>query len=400
MSTVINDRQLSGIDASLWVTLQTQSGEIQPTPEFQQFRRTDGRPLTTLTYGQSGEIKSNRQGLKNILENSEYAAEISSEFTFQTVPFLTAGIHSDAPVDGGFVDFATIAATATGFLDSGGTAFANLSVNDWVYMTNFTDSSIDGWYKIQTKVSDGEITTFSAPPATEAEGALVSGESVKYVSGKTQCYYVLQDRQEDDSEVGGISYETYFDAPIQTFSFEIPTSGLITVTQSFLPQSKVDGYAAIAGQTDAPDDLSTPLTASGSSNFRGFYYNGVLTQNCSIKSGGFSVENGYEADQCAGRLGSSQVIGQPTYTAGTMTVASPESDSKVWFKRFASGERFSLAQPFFFDSGASVIIDMPQVLATGYTPATGAGILNAEVETAIEEGPDGYTVAVFTNGTL
>lgn len=397
--TTINDRQLSGVDVSLHVAEQTTSGQVNANPVFDTYRRTDGRPVETITYGQSGEIKSNRQGVGNVTENIEFAAEISSEFTLQTLPFLLAGIHAADPVDNGVQDSTTISATATGFEDSADLAFADISVNDWIYMDGFANSALDGWYKVQAKADAGTITTFTAPSATEAAGASVSVESVKSVSGKTQTYYILQDRQEDDSETGGISYETYYDAPIQSFSFEIPTSGLITVSTSFLPQSKVPGYAAIAGQSDNPLATDAPATASGDSNFLGFFYNGVKVENCGIKSGGFSVENGYEADPCAGRLGSGQVIGQPTYTGGALSTASPESDSKVWKKRFANGERFSLAIPFALD-GASVVIDMVQTLVTGVSPTTGAGILNSEAETALEEGPDGHTVAVFTNGTL
>lgn len=68
----------------------------------------------------------------------------------------------------------TVSATASGFDDSGNDLFTELAVGDAFSISGFTNSAIDGDYVVVGKTDAGTISTFPAPPATEASGQSVT----------------------------------------------------------------------------------------------------------------------------------------------------------------------------------------------------------------------------------
>lgn len=68
----------------------------------------------------------------------------------------------------------TVAATASGFDDSGDDLFTEVVVGDSFNITGFTDTTINGDYVVVGKTDNGTITTYPAPPATEVAGASVT----------------------------------------------------------------------------------------------------------------------------------------------------------------------------------------------------------------------------------
>lgn len=157
MATIVNDRSLSGNDISVYLSLQTTKGEIDANPVFDPFRRTEGKPRQEITYVQSEEVKTNRQGRIQVQDASTFTGELSYEVNQTTAKYLDATIHGEA-TDNSILASTDIGATATGFF-SGAAVFTNLSEGDWFYISGFTDSSNDGYYKISQKLSDSEIYT-------------------------------------------------------------------------------------------------------------------------------------------------------------------------------------------------------------------------------------------------
>lgn len=68
----------------------------------------------------------------------------------------------------------TVAATATGFTDSGSDLFTEIVVGDSFSVSGFTSSSIDGKYLVTAKASNGSISTYPAPPTTETAGQSIT----------------------------------------------------------------------------------------------------------------------------------------------------------------------------------------------------------------------------------
>ena len=397
MTSIINDRSLSGRDFSVHLSLQTESGVIQPNPEFLKFRRTDQKITKTYSATTSNEIKTDRQGRSNVIDTTDIAGDIPFELTQQTIPYFAAAIHS-VEDDNSSAGVLTIAATSTGFDDSSDTVFSGMVVGDWFHVSGFADSSIDGWYKILTKTDDGTVDTTFAPPATEASGASVNVASVKYQSGSTQCLYIGQNRVNDLSAAGGVAYETFYDGVINTLSIEIGESGIVTGTMGLKFSKEVPGSSAIVGQTDGPEDVSDPVSSGGDKFVTPFYLDGEKTdQKCDGKSFSLSTDNGYQDDRSAGCAGARQVLSDPTYT-GNLVTRARVSESRKWQLKSLNQTRVGVAVEVHWDDGKAAIFEIPQAFISSHTQNTGINSISSnEMELAAEGSPDGGTIRMYLN---
>jgi hypothetical protein len=95
---------------------------------------------------------------------------------------VSAGTHNElvaSSIGGVFttplaISAATIAATATGFTDSGsGFVTGGIVAGQMVKLSGFSNTAIDGIYRVDT-VAAGEITTTPVPPSTETEGQTIT----------------------------------------------------------------------------------------------------------------------------------------------------------------------------------------------------------------------------------
>lgn len=397
MATTITDRSIGGSDWSMYLSLQTNSGAVDPSPVWTPFRRTDGVSKKTISRTTSNEVKTNRQGRQNIDDTSDIASELSFELTQQTAEFIGAAIHS-VEDDNSVASLATIASTATGFDDSLDSAFANMEAGDWFYVTGFTDSTIDGWYKIAVKTDDGTVDTTFAPPVIEAAGATVNVESRKYASGVTQCLYAGQSRVIDDSAAGNISHYTTIDGVVNTLAMEFGESGIATGTLGIKFGQELPGTSALAGQTDAAADTSDVIGTGGDKFMAPIYIDGLPTSDkCNAKSFSLNIDNQYQDDRSAGCNGARQVLSDPAYT-GNLTTRALKSKSTEWRDKYRAGTRFSVALEVKWPDGREMIIEGVQAVITEWDGATGTNAISSnEMSIAFEEGSTGDTIRMFLN---
>ena len=395
MATTVNNRSLSGNDISLYLSPQTTKGEINATPAFDQFRRTEGVAKKAVTYVTSSEVKANRQARAQIRDAVTYAAELSFEVNQSTAQYLDAMIHGDQ-VDNSVSSVATIGADALGFVSSNAD-FANLEVGDWFVITGFADSTIDGAYKISVKDDDNNIETYTAPAATEVEGATVSFESMKTSSGSAPTYYTVQNRTVDKSAVGDVSYRTFYDAIINTGSFEIGETGVITGNFALNIESLVAGSALISGQTDNAVDTSD--YASAIDNISTTFVDGV-NSNCGVKSMSLEFNNNYQGDRSAGCSGERYVAGDIDATGNLVTRAMIDNTFE-WRDKYdeSSPIPVSIAPYFIWSDGRWMIIDIARAIITDHTMPNGSNVVssNEMTYTATEEPVTGITVNIFRN---
>lgn len=393
MTTTVNDRSLSGNDIGVYLSLQTVKGVINTNPVFSQFRRTEGKASETIAYTTSSEVKSNRQARQQIQESSTNAAELSFELNQQTAPYLDALIHG-TKADNSYTA-STIASDANGFNDSAN-GFTNLSVGDWIQVSGFATASINGFYKISAKASNGDIETTVAPAAVEAEGQAVTFSSMKTASGSAQCYFTVQNRTVDNSAADDIAYDTFFDGIINTGGFEIAETGIVTGTFALNIESKSAGTAAIAGQTDAAADTSQVI-GSGGGGLSSIYVDGADSE-CEVKSMGLEFNNNYQGDRSAACEGERYAFGD-VETTGALVTRAVISNTFDWRNRFSNGTRFSVATLMQWPDGRWLIVDVLRAVPITHEMADGTNVIASNDMTyGAEEQPTiGRTVQIFRN---
>ena len=258
-ATIVNDRSLSGNDISVYLSPQTTKGEIDANPVFDQFRRTEGKPKKEITYVQSAEVKTNRQGRIQVQDASTFTGEPAFELNQSTAPYFDAMIHGVSS-DNSVTGVITIGTDSLGFVSTNND-FAGYSVGDWFMASGFTDPLLNVLYKISVWTDANNIETYVAPASVEAEGNSITIDSIKSSSGSSQCYFTTQTRTVDKSAAGDIDYRTFYDAVINTGSMEIGETGIVTGSFALAIEQLNPGSALISGQTDNIVDTSDPVSA-------------------------------------------------------------------------------------------------------------------------------------------
>jgi len=381
--TTVNDRSLSGNDISV----------IDASPVFDPFRRTEGKPKQEITYVQSSEVKSNRQGRTQVQDASTFTGELAFELSQDTAKYLDGMLHG-ASVDNSVTSVITIGTTATGFVSSN-TDFANLSVGDWFFISGFADSDNDGYYKIKTYTDNQNIDTEVAPATIEAEGATVSFESMKTSSGSDQTYYTTQTRTVDKSSAGDIDYRTFFDAVINTGSIEVGETGIVTGSFALAIEALNPGELILAGQTDNATDASDPV--SSINNISAIYVDGV-NSNCGVKSFGLEFNNNYQADRSAACNGERYAFGDVEAT-GALVTRAVISNTFEWRDRFEASTPIALACIFTWSDGRWLILEIMRAKLTEHNMPDGSNVISSnEMSYGAEEDPvTGTTVQMFRN---
>lgn len=392
MPTTVTDRQLSGGDWAVYLSEQTASGAVNTSPVWTPERRTEGRIKFTPSYVTSSEVTGDFNPVSQIQDGKESVGEISFELTKQKINRLFAAIYgAETQVT---ETSSTIAATASGFTSTDD-SFADVAVGDFIFVTGFANSALNITYRITAKADNDTISTYPAPAATATASASITVKSFKTANANTPTYFSGQNRVIDQSKTDDIDFQTFVDGLINAFSVEIGESGVITGSQTIQFARKLDGTAAVSGQTTAAATTDAPLSAV--QNVANWYLNDV-TALCELKSATISISNENQRDQAAG-CGDRYVRGSNPVITVEGVKRSSVANSMVVRDYFVEGTRVGFAVEFSHGNGEKTVITIPQCVVTAHDmPDTQNVISNDEFTlTAEKSAALGYSIAVFRN---
>lgn len=385
-------RLLSGNDYSVHLSKQTAKGAIDSNPAFDAFRRTEGKARKNVSYVQSGEVKTNRQARQNVKDASTFAAELGFEMNEQTIGYMIDAIQATEATAS--VTDTDISADADGFVDAAGNGFADMEVGDYIFVSGFSDSSLNRTYRISVKNSDGDIETQPAPATTEAAGQSVTIQTKRSASAENISYYTVQTRVTDESATGNVDYQTFYDGQINTASFEVGESGIITGNFAIVAENQQSGNEEISGQTDNTADTSEVLSAINDV-VRVWLDN--VDSAATVKSMGFEFNNNLQEDRAAGNEGAQYANGEITLS-GALVARLPVSDSQAWRDRYLNGTNVALALEVDHGGGKCTVIEIPQAVITEHEIADGSNVVaNSEMTYTAEEDSRGYTCVIYRN---
>lgn len=381
-------RTLSGNDISAWKVEQTVKGEIPVNPEFNYFRRTEGAARKNVAYVQSSEVKTNRQARQNLKDTVTFPAELSFEMTKQTIGEMQAAFQSTESVR--TATSSTIEFDATGASSTDG-SFTDFEAGDYIFVSG--SGSNDGVFKVTAK-TDSDNVDLSPAPTVEAAGASITVDSNRTVTAKTPRYFAIQTRTVDQSAVDNIDYRTFYDCQINTGSFEIAETGIVTGAANYVGEQLEDGSAAISGQTDAAIDQSAVISAQ--SGIEQFWVDGT-PDDCILKSMGFELTNNLQEDNAAACEGAEYANGDLGLT-GSLVARNRIDDANVWRDRYENGTNIELAVTVDHGEGEKTVFVVESCKITEHTRATGSNaVANSEMTYSAEESSRGYTAAIYRN---
>jgi hypothetical protein len=392
MPTIVADRQLTGADFGVYLTPQTNSGQLDANPVFTPFRRTEGRIKSTPAYTTSAEVLLDYAPSAQVQDGRESVAELSFEATKQSVGFLLAAIYgTEQSVT---ETSATIASTLTGFTSTDD-SFADFQVGDWVFVSGFANAALNRPYLITANPDDDTITTTPAPAAVVAASASVTVQTKRTRNANDATYYGGQTRAVDQSKVGNVDYQTFVDGMINAFSLEVGESGIIGGSQTLQFGTKLPGTGAVSGQTDAVAGSDAPLSAV--QNVSDWFY-GDERALCVIKSATISISNENQRDQAAG-CGDRYVRGSNPVVTIEGSARSSVADSMQIRDQFDNGTRVGFAVTFDHGGGDKTIIYIPRNVVTAWDMPDGQNVISVNnfTLTAENDAAAGFFIGVYRN---
>tara|TARA_Y100000310_G_C20659926_1_gene804152 strand:+ start:104 stop:1270 length:1167 start_codon:yes stop_codon:yes gene_type:complete len=294
---------------------------------FTKVHNLSAEGLAQPSYVQSEIVDTDGQAAQFIYDDRELSSTVETEYKDGTPARFNRAIHAVESITN--VTGTDIATTATGYDSGASNAFADLTVGDFFWPTGHHDTGLNIAHHITAKADDNNVTVAVAPTSVEAAGGSITIYSRKNTSGKTRGYEAFQTRKLNTSLGDNTSHQTLLNGAINTFGITMDTGGIIKVSEASLYEKKVDGVAALAGQTDGVADSSASY--SSRINVKGYFVDGV-SELCRFKTMDIQIDNGYESDSASGC--DSKVLAKGPITS-TMTITSrmAADDSDKWENR-------------------------------------------------------------------
>lgn len=385
------DRQLTGSDFKTHFAYQVAYGQLNDPLQLIPMRKSEGGIKVAPTYTQSPERPADREAISQVQDTETIEASISSGVSLQSFQHFISALCGVQEVQVTITE-SSIGITGTGFSGSAGD-FDGLDVGDWFFLESATNPLNNVAYLVSGKTST-TLTTYPAPAAIQASGSPLTLKSFKTSTGETPTLLIMQDSCVDDSALGGVRYRTAFNGFTNTATLTIGETGALTYQSTVQFERRVEGNAAIPGQSYLPEPQDDVL--SSVQNIKQFILNNTFA-TCKIKSMSFEFNNNNQTDQAAGctqRMGLGQIS-----LSGSIVARSPKSQPFQFRDFYENGSNIlGTGVILDFGDGKSAVIIMDRIKLTEHDqPTTSNTIASSSCTYNAEKGQYGKTLRIFRN---
>jgi len=355
------------------------AGETPVSPALQLLRITGESLQSSNSTTMSEELRDDRATSDLVLTDQSNAGDINCEFSSVAFDELLEGaMLTDSTwtsTDNG--GEATIASTGTGFTDSGnGLIASGIQVGQYISLSGFTDTTIDGFYRI-TSLTAGSIDTFPVPPAIEAEGATVTYKGQTIKSGKADHSYTFQKAHRG---VSPVVYQNFRGVRVSTMNMELSVGDLAKVSFGLLGVSGDVTESIIAGQTELAKHTNDIMNAVGDVTNISAVGVGISTV-IRFTSLTLSYDNALRELKALGTLGSIDVVAGTIVANATIN---PYFEDKELLESFLNNGAFSLSWQLSSSDGYDYIFTLPNVKFSTQNLAAGSKDTDMIVESEVQ----------------
>ena len=368
------------------------AGTTPATPAMQILRYVSESLQVNNATTQSQEITTTRDVPDLVVTDQSNSGDISSELSGTTFDALMEGaLMTDATWTAEALAVSTVAATATGFTDSGsGFVSEGFVVGQFVNVAGFTDTTINGFYRVKTVVA-GEITTYPVPPATEVAGAAVTVDGSTISSGKTDHSYTVQKSFLDLSTV---SYQNFRGCRISTMTMSLTVGSIVTTGFGFMGMTSESTTSQIAGLTEVAKTTTDVMNAVTNISNIVATDESLVTTAIKFTDLSLSFDNTLRDLKAIGTLGAIDI------RAGTINATAsinPYFENIQLLEAYLASTSFTLSWQATSSDGYTYIYSLPSVKFTSQGLAAGSRdadmIINGQVQ-AILDTASGKTMRI------
>ena len=368
------------------------AGTTPATPAMQILRYVSESLQVNNATTQSQEITTTRDVPDLVVTDQSNSGDISSELSGTTFDALMEGaLMTDATWTAEALAVSTVAATATGFTDSGsGFVSEGFVVGQFVNVAGFTDTTINGFYRVKTVVA-GEITTYPVPPATEVAGAAVTVDGSTISSGKTDHSYTVQKSFLDLSTV---SYQNFRGCRVSTMTMNLTVGSIVTTGFGFMGMTSESTTSQIAGLTEVAKTTTDVMNAVTNISNIVATDESLVTTAIKFTDLSLSFDNTLRDLKAIGTLGAIDI------RAGTINATAsinPYFENIQLLEAYLASTSFTLSWQATSSDGYTYIYSLPSVKFTSQGLAAGSRdadmIINGQVQ-AILDTASGKTMRI------
>lgn len=337
------------------------------TPVMKRIRFKSEGLVRNNSTTESEEIRNDRATADLVVTDQSNGGPVTCELSGGAFDeLIEAALFADATwtsVDNG--GETTIAATATGFTDSGnGFVSAGIQVGQFLKFSGFTNAALAGYYRVVSVVA-GEITTYPVPVATETAGQSVTyvGSTVK--SGSTDASFTIQKAHKG---VSPVVYENFRGMRVSSMSQNLAVGRLAEIAFNFLGQSSEVVEAQIAGRTETASPTNRVMNCVGDVTQIVAVGNGVSTAVFFTELS-FNYDNALRELKAIGTLGAIAV--RPGTINATATL-NPYFETKEMLVAFLNNASFTLSWIVSSSDGYAYVFSFPNVRFTSQELAAGS----------------------------
>lgn len=374
---------------------ETTAGTTPTSPAMQLLRYTGENLKYENQTAQSDEIREDRGVSDLVVVDQRNGGSIDGELSGTTFDsFFEAALRANATFSTDTMTETTIAATGTGFTDSGSGFVSNgFDVGQTVKISGFSDSSIDGYYRI-TSLAAGTIDTYPAPPATEAASASVTIEGSTIIAGTTDHSYTIQKAMQD---IDTPAYINFRGVRVAGFNLAMSSGAKTTCSFDFLGLNSEVTTTQISGRTESAKTTTDIMTSVVTGNDITAIGTNVST---AVKFTNFNIQynNNLRELKAIGTLGAIDI------RAGLIDAKAninPYFEDIQLLNAFLNNQEFALTAHCVGDDGHRLVFSMPKVKFVTQDLAAGAAnqdlMINAQVQALIDANNVSFRIDKFTS---
>jgi hypothetical protein len=377
-----NRVQIRYIEESGW-------GTTPATAALQELRWTGESLNYAIANIRSNEIRTDRQITDLVQTGAEAGGGIEFELSYDAYnTFMEGALWSTWTSDLGVSADTTIAADVDGFT-SGASVLENAATGMWIYITGFSNGTIDGYYKVLTSNASNDITTSPVPPATEGTGQGIDVVGAYLRNGTTENSYSIEKKYADLSP---IVYEVFAGMVVNSMNMSVAANSILTGSFEFIGKSATAGTGAMS--SGSVTDATTKDVMNAVANVANIREDGSVVSSCLVQGIDLSLANNVRGLQAVGELGFCDIgVGQVEVT-GTLTAY---FKNKTLLDKYLAGTESSFDFRVGDTAGNAYIFEFPRVKFESDThPADTANsdIIQTLGFTAIRDATYGYTFQV------
>lgn len=366
-------------------------GTTPSTPAMTRIRYTGESLNSNITTTESQEIRDDRATSDLVLTDQSNGGDVNTELSGAVYDdFLAAALFADAAWTSVDVTAATIAATATGFTDSGsGFVSAGIQVGQFIKFAGFSNAALNRVYRV-TSVAAGVLVTYPVPVATEAASASVTYTGSTIKSGKTDHSFTIQKAH---TSLATPAYQNYRGMRVASMTQSLTVGSIATMGFTFLGQSSEVTTSQIAGRTEVA--AATNAVMNSVSNVSEITaVGGSLSAAVKFTDLSFNYDNALRELKAIGTLGSIDVR---SGTINATATINPYFENIEMLEAFLANESFVLSWKVEASDGYAYVFSFPNVKFQTQELAAGGRdtdmIINAGVR-AILDSSSGTTMRI------